>query len=106
MKKITGLFFVFAFFTSVLCAKSIEVTTSEMDVTIAGSLPYVIENAESGSIIEFNFDGEELDYGEGTGIIIKGKNLTINGINKKTGNVCLLKGYNPCLRSVNRQNFL
>lgn len=43
MKKITGLFFVFAFFTSVLCAKSIEVTTSEMDVTIAGSLPYVVK---------------------------------------------------------------
>ena len=92
MKKITGLFFVFAFFTSVLCAKSIEVTTSEMDVTIAGSLPYVIENAESGSIIEFNFDGEELDYGEGTGIIIKGKNLTINGINKKNGKRVFIKG--------------
>lgn len=89
MKKITGLFFVFAFFTSVLCAKSIEVTTSEMDVTIAGSLPYVIENAESGSIIEFNFDGEELDYGEGTGIIIKGKNLTINGIKQKKRETCV-----------------
>lgn len=92
MKKVTSLFCVFALFATTLCAESIEVTTSEMDVTSEGSFLYVIERAESGSTIEFNFDGEELDYGQGTGIVIKGKSLTINGLNKKNGKRVFLKG--------------
>lgn len=63
-----------------------------MDPVAAGGLVYVIEHAESGSVIEFNFDGEVLDYGEGTGIAIKGKTLTFNGINKKNGKRVTIKG--------------
>ena len=33
-----------------------------------------------------------LDYGEGTGIAIKGKTLTFNGINKKNGKRVTIKG--------------
>ena len=64
-----------------------------MDPVAAGGLVYVIDHAESGSVIEFNFDGEVLDYGEGTGIAIKGKKLTFNGINKKNAeNEQIIKG--------------
>ena len=92
MKKITFLASVLAVFTGTMFAQTVEVTTADMDPVAAGGLVYVIANAESGSTIEFNFDGDVLDYGEGTGIIIKGKNLTLNGINKKTGNRVTIKG--------------
>ena len=92
MKKITFLASVLAVFTGTMFAQTVEVTTADMDPVAAGGLVYVIANAESGSTIEFNFDGDVLDYGEGTGIIIKGKNLTFNGINKKTGNRVTIKG--------------
>ena len=93
MKKITFLASVLAVFTGTMFAQTVEVTTADMDRVAAGGLVYVIANAESGSTIEFNFDGDVLDYGEGTGIIIKGKNLTLNGINKKTGNRVTIKGW-------------
>ena len=82
MKKVTFLTCVLALCTSTMFAQTLEVTTADMDPVAAGGLVYVIDHAESGSVIEFNFDGEVLDYGEGTGIAIKGKKLTFNGINK------------------------
>ena len=76
MKKVTFLTCVLALCTSTMFAQTLEVTTADMDPVAAGGLVYVIDHAESGSVIEFNFDGEVLDYGEGTGIAIKGKKLT------------------------------
>ncbi len=92
MKKVTFLTCVLALCTSTMFAQTLEVTTADMDPVAAGGLVYVIEHAESGSVIEFNFDGEVLDYGEGTGIAIKGKKLTFNGINKKNGKRVTIKG--------------
>ena len=92
MKKVTFLTCVLALCTSTMFAQTLEVTTADMDPVAAGGLVYVIEHAESGSVIEFNFDGEVLDYGEGTGIAIKGKTLTFNGINKKNGKRVTIKG--------------
>ena len=92
MKKVTFLTCVLALCTSTMFAQTLEVTTADMDPVAAGGLVYVIEHAESGSVIEFNFDGEVLDYGEGTGIAIKGKTLTFNGINKKIGKRVTIKG--------------
>jgi|GEM_PF-97580 len=92
MKKVTFLTCVLALCTSTMFAQTLEVTTADMDPVAAGGLVYVIDHAESGSVIEFNFDGEVLDYGEGTGIAIKGKKLTFNGINKKNGKRVTIKG--------------
>lgn len=66
MKKVTFLTCVLALCTSTMFAQTLEVTTADMDPVAAGGLVYVIDHAESGSVIEFNFDGEVLDYGEGT----------------------------------------
>lgn len=92
MKKITFFAGVLALFTGTTFAQTLEVTTTDMDPVASGSLVYVIEHAETGSTIEFNFDGEELDYGEGTGIAIQGKSLILNGINKKNGKRVTIKG--------------
>ena len=92
MKKVTFLTCVLALCTSTMFAQTLEVTTADMDPVAAGGVVDVIEHAESGSVIEFNFDGEVLDYGEGTGIAIKGKTLTFNGINKKNGKRVTIKG--------------
>ena len=58
MKKITFLASVLAVFTGTMFAQTVEVTTADMDPVAAGGLVYVIANAESGSTIEFNFDGD------------------------------------------------
>lgn len=58
MKKVTFLTCVLALCTSTMFAQTLEVTTADMDPVAAGGLVYVIEHAESGSVIEFNFDGE------------------------------------------------
>lgn len=101
MKKVTFLTCVLALCTSTMFAQTLEVTTADMDPVAAGGLVYVIDHAESGSVIEFNFDGEVLDYGEGTGIAIKGKKLTFNGINKKNGKRVTIKGLESLFSCVN-----
>lgn len=102
MKKVTFLTCVLALCTSTMFAQTLEVTTADMDPVAAGGLVYVIDHAESGSVIEFNFDGEVLDYGEGTGIAIKGKKLTFNGINKKNGKRVTIKGLESLFRWIDR----
>lgn len=54
MKKVTFLTCVLALCTSTMFAQTLEVTTADMDPVAAGGLVYVIEHAESGSVIEFN----------------------------------------------------
>lgn len=94
MKKITLMSCVFAMFAGTLCAESVDVTTTEMNVEKAGSLLYVIENAsaETETTINFDFDGEELDYADGAGIAVNGKKLIFNGINKKNNKPVTIKG--------------
>lgn len=52
MKKVTFLTCVLALCTSTMFAQTLEVTTADMDPVAAGGLVYVIEHAESGSVIE------------------------------------------------------
>lgn len=94
MKKITLVSCVFAMFAGTLCAESVDVTTTEMNVETQGSLLYVIANAPEGTetIIDFNFDGDVLDYADGEGIAISKKKLVINGINKKNSKQVVIKG--------------
>lgn len=94
MKKITLLSCMFVMFASILCAESVEVTTAEMNEETQGSLLYVIANAPEGAetTIDFNFDGEVLNYADGAGIAIANKKLVINGINKKNSKQVVIKG--------------
>lgn len=52
MKKVTFLTCVLALCTSTMFAQTLEVTTADMDPVAAGGLVYVIDHAESGSVIE------------------------------------------------------
>lgn len=94
MKKITLLSCMFATLASTLCAESVEVTTTEMNAETQGSLLYVIANApeDTETTIDFNFDGEVLDYADGAGITIANKKLVINGINKMNSKQIVIKG--------------
>lgn len=67
-----------------LSAATLVVTTSDFKDTTEGSLPYCVKNALDGDVIEFDFDGTEINLAGGT-MVIQGKNITINGLNKKNG---------------------
>lgn len=94
MKKITLLSFAFALVAGVLSAESVQVTTTDMNAETPGSLLYVIANAPEATetVIEFNFDGTELDYADGTGIAISKRKLIFDGVNKKNGEQVTIKG--------------
>ncbi len=68
-------------------AQTMTVTTDVMDPATEGSLVKIIADAPAGKHIdiEFNFDGTELVYKMGKAMEIKGKDITINGVNKKNG---------------------
>ncbi|MEG0559277.1 MAG: T9SS type A sorting domain-containing protein [Muribaculaceae bacterium] len=93
MKKITFLSLALALSAGTMFSETVQVTTTDMNVATAGSLPYVIANAPDGAetTIEFNFTGEQLDYAD-AGIPIGAKNLIIDGINKSNSKPVIIKG--------------
>lgn len=94
MKKSTLLVLMVLFSIGMLKSQTLEVTTSEMNASIEGSLLNVLANATSEAVVEFNFEGEILDYGVGTGLLVDAKKITLNGINKRNGKKVTIKGVN------------
>ena len=89
MKKSTSLLCVFALFSGTLMAGTVQVTTAEMNAATEGSLLQVIAGIadETETTIEFNFDGETLEYNteDCLGINLDKKNVKFDGLNKKNG---------------------
>lgn len=94
MKKITFLSLALALSAGTMFAGTVQVTTTDMNPETVGSLPNVIATAPDGTetTIEFNFEGEQLDYLAATGMAIKAKTLIFDGINKTNGKPVTLKG--------------
>lgn len=91
MKKVLLSFVAFSLSLNVIQAESVEVTSTAMDASVEGTLPYVIANAPAGSSVEFNFDGTELVYESETAIDLD-KDLLFNGLNKKNNQKVTIKG--------------
>lgn len=90
MKK--SLLFVFMLGSMMnLSATTLVVTSSDYKETTVGTLPYCVKNATDGDVIEFDFDGTEINLAGGT-MLIQGKSITINGINKKNNQKIALTG--------------
>ncbi len=96
MKKSTSLLCVFALFSSTLMAETVQVTTAEMNAATEGSLLQVMANIPDATetIIEFNFDGETLEYNteDCKGFDLAGKTVKFDGLNKKNGNPVTIVG--------------
>ena len=81
MKKFTFLVSAFALFAGTMSAATLQVTSPEMNAATEGSLLNVMANIPDGELttIEFNFDGETLDYSaeECIGFKLSGKQVGI-----------------------------
>lgn len=74
-----------------LPAATLVVTSSDYKETTVGTLPYCVKNATNGDVIEFDFEGSEIKLAGGT-MLIQGKSITINGINKRNNQKVALTG--------------
>lgn len=96
MKKFTFLVSAFALFAGTMSAATLQVTSPEMNAATEGSLLNVMANIPDGELttIEFNFDGETLDYSaeECIGFKLSGKQVVFDGINKKNNTMVTIKG--------------
>ncbi len=109
MKKSTSLLCVFALFSGTLMARTVQVTTAEMNAATEGSLLQVMASITDATetTVEFNFDGETLEYNteDCTGIDLDKKNVKFDGLNKKTGTrVTIVGGSNYFLNLSGESN--
>lgn len=108
MKRIATLLTLSALLAAAAPAATLQVTTTEMNAATEGSLLQVMANLSDteDNVIEFNFDGETLNYTteECTGFAISGKTVKIDGINKKTGNAVAIVGATNLLNLSNAAN--
>lgn len=109
MKKSTTLLCVFALFSGSLMARTVQVTTAEMNAATEGSLLQVMASITDATetTVEFNFDGETLEYNteDCTGIDLDKKNVKFDGLNKKTGTrVTIVGGSNYFLNLSGESN--
>lgn len=97
MKKLTLLVSAFALVAGTMSAKTLQVTTTEMNAATEGSLLHVMANLASGEVntIEFNFDGNLLDYSAEECIGFKldaSQQIVFDGINKKNNTMVTING--------------
>ena len=96
MKKSTLLLCLLALCSGTLLAETVQVTTAEMNAATEGSLLQVMAaiSGETETTVEFNFDGETLEYNteDCKGIDLDKKNVKIDGLNKKNGKPVTIVG--------------
>ncbi len=96
MKKFTLTMMMMGLLASSLSAETVEVTTSEMNAATDGSLLKIMANIPDATptTIEFNFDGDTLEYNtaESLGFSLLNKDITFSGVNKKNGKNVVIKG--------------
>lgn len=74
-------------------ATDLVVTSNSMDASVAGSLPNIIASASSGDVISFNLPEDVIESPKETpALALSGINLTVNGLNKATGNKITFTG--------------
>lgn len=71
--------------------QTLMVTSNSNDATVAGSLPWCIQNTSSGDTIKFNFNESEITLSN-TSNIPEGKTLTVDGLNLYNHQKVILNG--------------
>jgi len=72
-------------------SRTLLVTSNSNDATVAGSLPWCMQNALNGDTIKFNFDGAEITLSNILSIP-EGKILTVDGLNLHNQQKVILNG--------------